>query len=233
MAVGYTEWTVLEHKPIEELAPNLWRVEGKMNERNRRVMTLARLNDGRIIVHNAIALNDDEMKKIDAWGQVSAILIPNGFHRQDAFIMHQRYPKAKVYAPKGAIKAAKKSTEIAGSYDDVPTDMTVWLRHIDGIGEREGLLMVRSNDGVSAVFCDTLLNLPKMGGFFGMMLHPTGTLSVPRISRMFWMKDKEALRGDLEKLAKEEGLVRVIPGHGHVITENASAALSEAAGRLD
>jgi hypothetical protein len=232
MAVGYTEWTVLEHKPIEELAPNLWRVEGKMNERNRRAMTLARLNDGRIIVHNAIALNDDEMKRVDAWGTVSAILIPNAFHRQDAFIMHQRYPKAKVYAPSGAVKAAKKSTEIAGSYADVPTDMTVWLRDIEGIGNREGVMMVRSKDGVSAIFCDTMLNLPKLGGLFGMLLHPTGTLSVPRFTRLFWAKDKKALRSDLEKLAKEDGLARVIPGHGQPITENASATLAEAAARL-
>src|SRR5262245_38215599 len=120
MAIGPKEWAVLEHGPIDVLAPNLWRVEGVLNRSNRRVMVLARLKDGRIVMHNAIALDEPSMARIDAWGDVAAILVPNGFHRRDAFIMHARYPKAKVYAPRGAIAAASKATACAGSYADAP-----------------------------------------------------------------------------------------------------------------
>lgn len=232
MAVGYRTWTVLPHDPIETLAPNLWRVEGVLNALNRRVMMLARLADGRIVLHNAIALDEASMARIDAWGEVAAILVPNGIHRQDAFIMQARYPRAKVYAPTGAVAAASKATPCAGTYADVPTDASMSLRDLDGIGLREGVMRVRSDDGVSAVFCDTLLNLPKLSGLLGMILHPNGMLAVPRPTTWWFAKDRGALRADLLRIAAEEGLVRVIPGHGNVVAEDAAARLVEAAERL-
>jgi hypothetical protein len=232
MPVGHKTWTVLPHSPIEELAPNLWRVEGVMSAMNKRVMVLVRLGDGRILMHNAIALDVPSMARIDAWGEVAAILIPNRFHRQDARIMQEHYPKAKAYAPSGALRFASRATPCAGAYADVPVDASVTLRDIEGIGDREGVLLVRSPDGVSAVFCDTVLNLPKLSGLMGMVLHPTGTLSVPRPTSLLFAKDRKALRADLEKIAAQDGLVRVIPGHGAVVAAEASARLREAAARL-
>ncbi len=214
MAVGYTKWTVLPHKPLDELAPNLWRVEGKMEGGTRRTMTLARLRDGRIVINNAIALEDELMAKIDQWGEVAAILVPNAFHRQDTRIMHERYPKAKVYAPARAIKAAKKATEIAGSFADAPQDDTVRISHVEGMKEREGVIEVSADDGVTQVYCDVLLNMPPMSGFFGFLLHPTGQFSSPRFMRWFMVSKKAETRAHLERLAATDGLRRIIPGHG-------------------
>jgi hypothetical protein len=230
MAVGHETWTVLPHSPIEVLAPNLWRVEGQMGS-NKRVMALARLRDGRIVVHNAIALDEASMERIDAWGKVAAILVPNRFHRQDAHIMHTRYPDAKVYAPAAAVTAASKATPCAGTYDDVPGDDTVTVQHND-TAKREGFVTVRSDDGISVIFCDTLLNMPRLSGVMGFVLGPTGTLSVPRMSKLFFLKDRRAFRRTLETLAADSGLVRVLPGHGDAITANASQRLQEAAERL-
>jgi hypothetical protein len=232
MAIGPQTWAVLPHTPIEVLAPNLWRVEGTLSAVNKRVMTLVRLGDGRVIIHNAIAVDEPSMAQIDAWGEAAAILVPNRFHRRDARIMQNRYPKARVYAPSGALAAASKATTCAGTYAAVPKDPTVSVRELDGIGGREGVLLVRSPEGVSAVFCDTVLNLPKLSGLIGMMLHPTGTLSVPRPTSLLFAKDRKALRADLEKIAAEDGLVRVIPGHGAVVESGAASRLREAAARL-
>lgn len=195
-------------------------------------MALARLDDGRIIMHNAIALDQESMARIDAWGQVAAIVIPNAFHRQDAAIMQARYPKAKVYAPRGALKAASKATPCAGTYGELPSDATVTAREIVGIGEREGVLLMQSPDGVSAIFCDTVLNLPKLSGLAGFALHPSGMLSVPRATRWVFTKDKRALSKDLLSIAETNGLVRIIPGHGNVVTSNAAEGLREVAQRL-
>jgi hypothetical protein len=232
MAVGHRTWTVLPHAPIQELAPNLWCVEGKMRHGTGRWMVLARLADGRIVVHNAVALDDASMAKIDAWGEVSAVLIPNAFHRQDAFSFHERYPRAKFYAPSGAIGAASKAVECSGTYADVPTDGSVALRDIDGIRAREGVMSVRSPDGMSAVFCDTVLNVPPSRGLNGLLLAPTGTVSVPRATRWFFAKDSRALRADLAEIAASDGLTRMIPGHGALVTVDAALRLREAAERL-
>src|SRR6266542_7018228 len=46
-------WTVLAHDPIEKLAENLWRVRGSLPRMTlKRVMTVARLDDGRLVVHS-------------------------------------------------------------------------------------------------------------------------------------------------------------------------------------
>jgi hypothetical protein len=231
MAIGPQTWSVLPHDPIEELAPNLWRVQGTLN-RSTRVMILVRFGDGRIVMHNPIALDDASMARIDTWGEVSSMLIPNRFHRRDAYIMRTRYPKAKAYAPAGALASATQATSCSGTYADVPTDATLSVRDIEGIGQREGVMLARSNDGVSAIFCDTLLNLPKLSGPRGWLLEPTGVLSVPRPTRWLFMRDKVALRQDFLRIANENGLVRVIPGHGAIVANEAAERLRESASML-
>jgi hypothetical protein len=111
-------------------------------------------------------------------------------------------------------------------------DASVSLRNIEGIGDREGVVLVHSPDGVSAVFCDTVLNVPKLSGFMAMMLYPTGTLSVPRTTSLLFAKDRKALRADLEKIAAQDGLIRIIPGHGDIVGTDAARRLREAAARL-
>jgi hypothetical protein len=83
MAVCFTEWTVLPHEPVQKLAENLWRVEGALGKSNRRAMSVVRLRDGRLIVHNAIALDEPEMQELEAWGEVAAILVPNAARALD------------------------------------------------------------------------------------------------------------------------------------------------------
>jgi hypothetical protein len=184
-------------------------------------------------MHNAIALEEDLMAEIDAWGEVAAILVPNSFHRMDAKIMKDRYPKAKVYAPAAAAKAVGKVVSVDGSYADAPGDKTVSVRHLDGMKEREGMMEVRSNDGVTAIFCDTVLNMPVLPGFFGFILHPTGQPAVPRATRWFFLKDSAALKADLGKVAATDGLVRIISGHGKLIASDAPAAMRAAVATLD
>ncbi len=228
MAVCYDKWTVLKHRPIARLAPNLWRVAGVMEGGTKRVMSLVRLQDGRVLLHNAIALDEAEMAEIDAWGDVAGILVPNAFHRMDARIMQARYPKARVFCPANATKAVKKATEVHGSFADAPGDATVRVRHLAGVGENEGVVEVDGPEGTSLVFNDMFLNMPAMGLPMDLLLGPTGRSSVPRFARWFFVKDKAAFRQDLDRLA---GLspVRAIPGHGEDVVDGVADQLIAAA----
>jgi hypothetical protein len=62
MAKCFTTWTVLPHDPIEKHSENLWSVSGNMPGGNQRRMTIARCADGKLVIHNPIALDDAEMK---------------------------------------------------------------------------------------------------------------------------------------------------------------------------
>jgi hypothetical protein len=213
VAICATTWTVLPHDPIQMIDDRLWRVEGVMESGLRRIMALVRLDDGRIVIHNAVALNDEEMSKIDAWGEVAAILVPNAFHRMDCKIMQDRYPKARVYAPRAAVKDVAKATPVHGTYDDVPQDASLTVRHLPGIGDREGVLEVRGSSGLSVIFNDMITNVEKAGPPIDWFVGPTGQVSIPRFTRWLCMRDKKGFKAELQRLL-DAGPARVVPGHG-------------------
>ena len=67
---AFDTWTVLDHRPIEKLSENLWSVTGDLpNMSLKRVMVLARLQDGGLLVHNAMALEEEAMQEIRNFGE--------------------------------------------------------------------------------------------------------------------------------------------------------------------
>jgi hypothetical protein len=225
-----TEWTVFPHEPIEKLADNLWRVSGQIGDLQRQ-MVLARRKDGGVVVYNAVALADPEMKELDAWGAPSMLVVPNGFHRIDAAIWKQRYPNVKVVAPPKGAKRVGKVVPVDAVTEDAAKDDDVKVFSMDGCAS-ETCMEVRSGGDVSLVFCDTLMNVPKRRGMVGFMLAPTGQVAAPRVMRWLAIKDKRAFAAHLEKLAAMPGLKRILFGHGAPITDDAPGALRKVAAQL-
>lgn len=178
MPKAFDSWQVFPHRPLEKLTPNLWRVEGDLpNGNGTRVMTIARLRDGTLLIHNAIALEEPLMAEIEAFGKPAYLLVPNGFHRLDAKVFKNRYPSVKVLCPKAARTKVEQVVSVDGSYDDGPKNDDVSIAHLDGTKEREGFVQVTSPDGTTIVLNDCVNNLPAMGGLF--------PCSRPRVVRAF------------------------------------------------
>lgn len=232
MAKCFTSWTVLPHEPIEKHSANLWSVSGKMPGGNQRRMTLARRSDGKLVIHNPIALGEPAMQELEAFGKPSFLIVPNGFHRMDSQIYKQRYPELAVLCPNGARKKVAELVDVAGHLDEMPPDASVELFHLRGMGQREGALRVRDNGRSALVFNDTLLNIPKRGGLAGFAMAPTGVLGVPRFARWMMAKSTGELKAHLAELAASPGLSHVVPGHGDVIQADASGELTRALKRL-
>jgi hypothetical protein len=229
MAKAYDTWTVAAHGPIEKLEPNLWRVEGDLPGNNgKRVMTLAKRKDGDLLVHNAIALEEELMKEIEAFGRPAILVVPNGFHRLDAKVMKDRYPAIKIYCPAGARKKVEQVVAVDGTYDDAPKDEDVSVAHLDGVKAHEGVLTVKSPAGTTLVLNDAVNNLPAIGGMFGFMLAPTGQICVPRIFRWFFVKDRAAFSAHVERLAATPELKRVIVSHGRMLENDPGSQLRSA-----
>jgi hypothetical protein len=229
MAKPFETWTVVPHRPLEKLESNLWRVEGDLpGGDGTRVMSIVKLATGGLVIHNAIALEDDQMKEVEAFGDPEVLIVPNGFHRLDAKIYKQRYPKLKVLAPSAATKKVSQVVAVDGTLADAPKDPRVVIRHLEGTKGHEGLIEVTSDSGTTIVFNDVVNNLPKLGGMIGFMLSPTGRPSVPRIFRWFFVKDKPTFFADVEKLAKQPDLKRVIVSHGKMMADQPGDALRTA-----
>jgi hypothetical protein len=234
MAKANTSWTVLGHRPIEKLSSRVWRVEGDLpNMPLKRVMTVVRMTDGRLVVHNGIALEEAAMKEIEAWGPVAFVLVPNGYHRLDAPAFHARYPSARVLCPPGARTQVAEVVPDVGLYAELPPDPAVSLGLLDGVAEAEGYLRVEDESGVTLVLNDAVFNMPHQPGLGGLVLrHVTGSTGGPRVSRVarfFVVKDKPAFVACLHRLADTPRLVRVIVSHHETITDRPGDALRAAA----
>ena len=233
MPKAYETWQVLPHRPIEKLEPNLWRVEGDIpSNGSTRVMTIARLRDGGLVVHNGMALEEELMKEIEAFGRPKVLVVPSGFHRLDAKVFKQRYPEVKVMCPAGARGKVEQVVRVDATYDGQPFDEDVRIYHLDGTKDREGVLEVKSEGGTTVVLNDAVNNLPKMGGLFGFLLSPTGRPCVPRIARWTMVKDKAKVKAALEAVAATANLKRVIVSHGKMVTEQPGEMLRAAATTL-
>jgi hypothetical protein len=236
MVAASTGWKVLPHGPLERVADNLWRVQGELPRLPvGRVMTLARRADGRVVVHNAIAVEEPLMGEIEALGRPAFLVVPNRWHRMDAPVFARRYPSAAVLCPAAARTMVAKVVRVDGDYRDFPLDPDVILTHLDGTGEREGILQVRSQSGVTLVFNDAIFNLPHLPGRHGRVLRwigSTGGPRVTRLARLFLVRDRRGLRAELERLAALPDLCRIIVSHGAMVADAPAETLRRIAADL-
>ena len=231
MAKALETWKVLPHEPIQRLEENLWYVRGMLG-RIQRMMAVARLGDGRLVVYNAIALDEAEMQQLEGWGQPAFLVVPSAGHRNDAKIWKQRYPQLKVISPAGA----KKRVEEVLAVDDTGGDFgdpTVRFVAPDCTAARDCLLEVQSARGVTLVINDLVVNMPHVRGVSGMIFRALGftgpSPKVAPIPRMMLVRDRAGLKSLLEQLATRKDLVRVVMSHGQLIEQNCADALRAAA----
>ena len=233
-SVSDPTWVVRKHGPLVQLADNLWRVEGSVPKMSlRRNLVVVRRSDG-LVLHNVIAMEPDAQRALEALGTPAYMLVPNMAHRLDAPAYKARYPALRVYAPEGSRAKVAEAVGVDGSYADFPHDDVVRLEHLRGVSNSEGVMIVRSNDGVTVVLNDCVMNMDRKRDVLGFLFTTVmGSAPGPRVSRLaklVFVKDKRALREDLERLAALPGLMRLIVAHEKVTHgREAAAALRKAA----
>jgi len=233
----HAPWNVLPHGPIEKLEPNLWRVEGTLPRMAlRRVMTLVRLEDGRLVVHSAIALDEGSMAEVEAWGRPAVLLVPNAFHRLDAPAWVARYPDIEVRCPPGGRSKIEEVVRVDADLRGFDGGPTLTIDILDGVGGAEAVLEVRSPGGSSLVFNDALFNMPHGRGVAGFVFrYVMGSTGGPRVTRLFRLlgvKDRARFRTHLERLADTPDLVRIIVSHHEVIDVDPRRVLLQVAASL-
>ncbi len=236
MTKAHDAWTVLEHGSIRKLAENLWWVDGALPRMTlRRTMTIVRLGNGELVIHNGIVLREGDMREIEAWGTPAYLVVPNGGHRLDAPAYKKRYPQLKVIGPKGQRARIEEVVPLDATYEDVKLpDDTVRFEMLHGVDDAEGAMIVKSPDGVTLVLNDAMFNMDKkrdpLGWFFTTVMGSAPGPRVTRLAKWMYVKDKKALRADFERFAEIPGLTRVIVAHEKIASgAEAKAALKQAA----
>jgi hypothetical protein len=221
MPKPFETWTVLPHKPVQKLEDNLWMVEGQLGP-IRRVMAVVKLSGGRLVIWNAIALDEPEMKELEAWGTPTFLVVPNAGHRMDSRIWKQRYPGLTVVAPPGSRKKIEQIVAVDRTDGDIG-DPAVTLTFPECTAGRDTLLVVKHGDGSSSIVInDLVMNQRHMPGF------ASDAPSVPLPPRLILVKDKPGLKTLLQQLAATPSLKRVIVSHGDMLESGAAEGLRQA-----
>jgi len=235
-----SSWRVRPSSGIGKLTERLWRVEGVLPGLSlRRTMTIAKCeHGGGLVIHSAIALDESGMQEIEAWGSPLHLVVPGVYHRLDAPAYKQRYPALKVFTTRGSRAAVEKVVAVDGVYEDFPRDEAVRLHTLPGTGDREGAMLVRGADGVSVILNDVVMNMDRKRDVLGFLFTTLmGSAPGPRVSRLAKLalvKDRPALRAELERLAALPDLARLVVAHEKVVNGGAEArqALRSAASFL-
>ena len=234
------DWKVLPHGPITQLEENLWTVTGSFDipfNPLKRVMTIVRRDDGKLVLHGLMALDEETQAEVEALGEIAFLIAPSGYHRLDAGRYRERYPNARLFAPAGGRARVEKIAKVDATYESYEADGATSLVDVDGLAKREGALVVKSKRGTTYVMNDALFNMPEhQSGLSGFVLkhvtQSTGGPKVSRTARIGLIADTAKYRAALEKIADTEGLVRVIVAHHVPIEGDVAGALRSAASTL-
>jgi hypothetical protein len=230
------QWKVLPHGPIETLSERLRVVEGALPGMPlKRTMSVIKLDDGSLVIHSAIALDPSTQKELEAWGMPKILIVPNPWHRLDAPAYKTRYPDLKIYCPEGAAKRVGKAVPIDGHYDALPPLAPLTVRYLDGVRNKEGYLELVDDAGTTLVFNDAVFNQAHLPGGFGFVYKLIGSSGGPRVTpllKLAMVRDRGALRAQLERLAETPSLRRVIVAHGARVESESGAFLRQVAATL-
>lgn len=232
-------WEVQPHEALVKVADGILTAAGEIRMplgNFPRRMTVVRLTGGRTAIWSAIALDEPEMKRIEALGEPSFLIVPGDHHRHDARIWKMRYHRVQVIAPPGAEAAVREAVKVDAT-TDILDDPEVKLITVPGTGGHEAALEIRRADGLTLVVNDILANVAHphglgahiMARLFGFGVHHP---QVPRPVR-HGMEDKPALAAQFDAWASDPDLKRIIVSHGDVIEEDPAKVLRELADALD
>lgn len=233
-----SHWNVLPHGGLMEIDDGILTVVGQirvpLGQLPRR-MNVVRLNDRRLIIWSAIALDAAAMAQLEAYGTPAFMVVPNGHHRYDAHAWKQRYPQLQVVAPSGAsAKVAKKVAVDTSS--PAFGDANVSFEAVDGTRAREAALIVRRDKGTTLILNDIIGNIHHASGMRGWMLRLTGfageTPQIPKVVKFALVEDADALRGQLLRWANIDSLIRILVSHGDPIEMSPRSELHRLADTL-
>ncbi|HEY8975396.1 MAG TPA: hypothetical protein VIN75_14355 [Burkholderiaceae bacterium] len=231
-------WKVLPHGPLTAIDDKVWTVTGTIHmpvgDFERR-MSVVRLRDGRLVIWSAIALDEPEMARLEAFGRPAWLVVPGDDHRMDAKIWLQRYPHLDVATPAGARDKVLEAVPVDSSAPDFQDPDVQWIT-VPGTQGHEAALTVRGSKGMTLIVNDLIANLRHPHGFGGWMLKLMGFAgdepNIPAVRRMAMIKDSQALADQLQAWSDLPELHCILVSHGEPIVDDPRGELQRLADKL-
>ena len=232
------QWTVLPHGQLSQIDENILTVAGDLHmplgDFPRR-MSVVRLRDRSLVIYSAIALHEDEMRALEAFGRPAYLVVPSDKHRLDAKIWQDRYPELIVIAPEGARDKVNEVVRVDATSVDF-CDPRVQFATVRGTNGHECALVVETSSGTTLIVNDLIGNVRPGHGVVGWLSRVTGVTGgepmIPSYAKHMIVKDRRAVAQQLEEWAGLDTLRRIIVSHGMPIDERPRATLHRLATSL-
>lgn len=194
-------------------------------------MTVIRLQDGRLIIHSPVAIDDAEASELEALGEVSWIVAPNLFHHLFIEAFRARFPEAALVAPEDLKKkqpGAKIDHVLSEDFAVTWGDEIAAVK-IDGMPKvQEHVLLHRASR--TLIICDYFFNFSRPASAWArFFLWMSAALGGPRQSRLFrfMIKDRAAFSASNDRVLALD-FDRVLLPHGELIETGGKAAIQNA-----
>lgn len=180
--------------------------------------------NGWIVVGPAAGVDEPVFEALERRGPVAAVVAPNSVHTMGVRPWHERFPKAKLFAPPQSIaRVAKKSgvAEIApiGDAKDLCGE-AVQLLDMPHYKSGEALVIVPSERGPIWHVTDVIFNWPTVPPnlivklVFTVLTDSAPGFKLSGLSAFLAMRDKRGVYRWLKEQAEKAPPVRVVPSHG-------------------
>lgn len=224
--------------PLHQVDGGLYCAEGwwKSSPMGRR-MTVMDVGGGRLAVHAAMVMPEEEMERLDGLGRVAYILVPNPAHASEAPAYARRYPRARVLVPGGMARRQGKRMTVHGNLEDGwPAELAGRLAAHSVAGLRiceSAFLHVASR---TLVLTDLVMNYGEdhFHGGMKMFMKLNGIVDhfgPSRLLRYGLIRDRDALRASLRSILAWD-FDRIVMSHGRILEAHGRERLRRAYGFL-
>lgn len=196
-------------------------------------MTVLRVEDGTLVVHSPVRLDDVLVNAINALGNVSTVIGPNKYHHLHLRSAMERWPQARLLGAPG-LSAKRVKLPFAGELATGTICAGLDALHLAGAPGLEEVVF-RHGPSRTLVVTDLLFNVVRPDSWqLALALTPMGTrgrLAVSRLVRWGYVRDKSAFAADVKKMLAWE-FDRVMMAHGEVLEGAGGAAHNQAEAAL-
>lgn len=238
MGAPHKTWTVLPHGLLEAIDETILTVVGEIKLPTGplpRRMTVVQLADRRLVIFSAIALRESEMKRLEAFGTPTFLIVPNAIHRMDARIWKDRYPKMRVITPEGARSKVADVVDVDAVNEEFGEPNVTFLT-VPGTKNGEAALVVKGASGTTLVVNDLIGNIHGANGLGGWLLRLMKFAGdrphIPLPVKFRLIKDRAAFKAQLLRWADIADLKQILVSHGSTIETNPRGVLRRLADSL-
>lgn len=217
---------------LTPFAENIWTVAAPMSLMGLQLgtrMTIVRLEDGGLLLHSPVPIDEALAQEITALGPVAHIVAPNAFHHFHVGPAMARFPEARSYGAPGLTLKRLDLRFGAMFTEETPLPFAKELEPLTIRGSLLGetvLLHRRSGTVVSSDLTEnfrTHEHLPTR-----LYLKASGVYGKPGWSRLmrFLYRDRKAARESIDRLLKWD-FDRAVIAHGEPFASGAKAAVEQ------